>query len=75
MTNPAASSLLLTATERVHMGKRVSDALSEEAALLGARRIFLLVSSSLRGNTDEIARIEEALGDRVAGAAQRRSRR
>jgi alcohol dehydrogenase class IV len=66
MTTPAASSLLLTATERVHMGKRVSDALSEEAALLGARRIFLLVSSSLRGNTDEIARIEEALGDRVA---------
>jgi alcohol dehydrogenase class IV len=48
------------------MGQRVADALRSEADLLKAERVFLLVSSSLRNNTDEIARIEEALGDRVA---------
>jgi alcohol dehydrogenase class IV len=58
--------LQLTTTERVHMGRRVADVLREEVELLGARRVFLLVSTSLKDNTEEIDLICEALGDRVA---------
>ena len=66
MAIPTTSTLQLTTTERVYMGQRVADALRAEADLLKSERVFLLVSSSLRNNTDEIARIEETLGDRVA---------
>ena len=48
------------------MGRRTAEALVEEAELLGAQRIFLLVSSTLRKNTQEIAEIESALGARLA---------
>jgi alcohol dehydrogenase class IV len=58
--------LQLTATERVHIGRRVSEALVEEADRLQAKRIFLLVSQSLNTNTDEIRLIEKALAGRVA---------
>ena len=61
-----ASTLGLTATERVHMGRRVAEALGEEAELLNAQRIFLLVSTTLRNSTDEIAQIESVLGARLA---------
>jgi len=66
MATPGASTLLLTTTERVHMGRRTAEALREEAELLDARRIFLLVSSSLRNETQEISLIEEALKGRIA---------
>ncbi len=66
MFSSNSQTLGLTATERVHMGRRAADALAEEAATLNASRIFLLVSSSLRSQTDEIAQIEAALGDRIA---------
>ena len=49
------------------MGRPAAEALAEEADRLSAQRIFLLVSQSLRDNTDEIERIQRALGDRVAG--------
>jgi alcohol dehydrogenase class IV len=58
---------MLTATERVYLGRPVAEALLEEATLVDARRIFVLASSSLRNNTDEIAKIETALGSRLAG--------
>ncbi len=61
-----ASTLQIPTTQRVHMGKRAEDALLEETELLGARRVFLLVSHSLRTNTDEIQRIERVLGERLA---------
>ena len=48
------------------MGRAAADALAEEAESLDAERIFLLVSSTLRNNTDEIARIEATLGSRLA---------
>ena len=48
------------------MGRRTAEALVEEAELLGAQRIFLLVSTTLRKNTQEIAEIEFALGARLA---------
>jgi alcohol dehydrogenase class IV len=66
MFSSNAATLGLTATERVHMGRRAAEVLADEVDLLGARRVFLLVSTSLRNDTDEIAQIERALGDRVA---------
>ena len=48
------------------MGRRTAEALVEEAELLGAQRIFLLVSTTLRKNTQEIAEIESAFGARLA---------
>ncbi len=60
------ATLGLTATERVHIGRRVADALVEEVQVLGAKRVFLLVSTTLRNSTDEISEIEAALGDSVA---------
>ena len=65
MNGSVASTLLLTTTERVFMGLRAADALSEEVARLGATRVFLLVSSSLRHNTDEIEQIQAALDDKI----------
>ena len=61
-----ASTLGLTATERVHMGRRAAETLGEVAQLLGAQRVFLLVSTTLRNSTNEIAEIESALGARLA---------
>lgn len=54
----------LTATEKVYIGERAATAITSEAERLGAKRVFLLVSSSLNQQTDEIAQIREALGDR-----------
>jgi maleylacetate reductase len=66
LTDLTPSIFQLAATERVYMGRPTADALCEEADLLQSQRIFLLVSETLRNNTDEIARIERALGHRVA---------
>ena len=66
MFSSNAATLGLTATERVHMGRRAADALAEEVTLLGAQRVFLLVSTTLRTKTSEISEIEDALGDRIA---------
>ena len=60
------ATLGLTATERVHIGRRVADTLAGEVRTLGAKRVFLLVSTTLRNSTDEISEIEAALGDSIA---------
>lgn len=66
MFSPNPATLGLTATERVHMGRPAAEALADEVELLGAGRVFLLVSTTLRESTPEIRDIEAALGDRVA---------
>ena len=54
------------AVERVHMGVPAGKALLAEAERLGAKRVFLLAGGHLRHETDEITKIETALGDRFA---------
>ena len=56
--------MTLTSTQRVIFGKPAAEAIATEAERIGARRVFLLASSTLRNDTDEIAAIERALGDR-----------
>ena len=53
-------------TERVHMGQPAAEAVAQEVEQLGVERAFLLVSTTLRNETDEIEKIEAALGSRVA---------
>jgi len=61
-----ASQVILTATERVTVGQPAAQAIVEEASARQCQRVFLLVGSSLRRQTDEITRIEQALGSRHA---------
>ncbi|WP_447756123.1 iron-containing alcohol dehydrogenase [Sphingopyxis fribergensis] len=61
------SELRFTRTERVTMGVPAADAIADQAGTMGCRKIFLLVSTTLRERTDEIRKIETALGDRHAG--------
>ncbi len=60
------SQVVLTAMERVTLGQPAAEAVAEQAERLGARRVFILASMALNRNTDEIRRIEAALGDRHA---------
>ncbi len=52
----------LAATEQVILGTAAAPAIAGEAERLGARRVFVLASRSLAESTDEIARVEAALG-------------
>ena len=61
------SSVGLTTTERVILGRRVADALPEEVERLGASRVFVLCSRSLNRNTDEIEQVRRALGSKLVG--------
>jgi maleylacetate reductase len=52
--------------DSVVFGKPAAEAVAEEAQRLSATRVFLMVSSNLNRNTDEIARVKAALGNRCA---------
>ena len=58
--------MTLTSTQRVVFGKPAAEAIAAEAERIGAHRVFLLASGTLSEQTDEIATIERALGDRHA---------
>jgi maleylacetate reductase len=49
--------------DAVVFGKPAAEAVAEEARRLSATRVFLMVSSSLNRNTEEIARVKTALGN------------
>ena len=55
-----------TALERVLFGQPAAHAVASEADRRGAGRVCLVVSDHLRRHTDEIAKIETALGARHA---------
>ncbi len=51
----------------VTYGKSAAQAVAETVARLGAKRVFLMVSGTLKRETDEIAKVRGALGDTCAG--------
>lgn len=61
------SELRFTRTERVTMGQPTADALLDQAKAMDCHKVFLIASSTLREKTDEISKIENALGSRHAG--------
>jgi len=56
------------ATERVIYGKPAAPVLAAEATRLGAERVFMVVSRTLDRETDWVARMRAALGNRYAGS-------
>lgn len=60
------SQVMLTATEEVSLGEPAADAVARAAAGRGAKKVFILSSGHLRESTNEIKRIESALGTRHA---------
>jgi maleylacetate reductase len=66
MSEVHASEMGFTSTERVTMGRPAAEAVADQAERMDARRVFLLVGTTLREQTDEIAKIERALGERHA---------
>ena len=61
-----ASEVILTDTEKVTLGVPAAQAVGAEAERLGAKRVFILAGTTLATETDEISRIEDALGSRHA---------
>ncbi|MEM7255245.1 MAG: iron-containing alcohol dehydrogenase [Pseudomonadota bacterium] len=59
--------IVFTRMDRVIFGKSAADALTEEVERLGAARVFLLVSRTLRERTDEVQRLIDGLGPKFAG--------
>ena len=53
--------------ERVAFGKPATKALMGEVERLGSQRVFIMASRSLNHGTDEVRKIEAALGPRFAG--------
>lgn len=60
------SRMTFTETEVVTMGEPAKEAITRQAEVMGARRVFLLTSETMRRQTGEITAIEQALGDRHA---------
>ena len=56
-----------TRMENVIFGTPAAEAIAAESARRGAEKVFIVGSKSLYENTDEIAKAEEALGERHAG--------
>lgn len=58
---------LFPAMDRVIFGKPMAQAVADEAARLNKKRVFLIVSRTLNKETDAIAGLRDALGERYAG--------
>jgi maleylacetate reductase len=57
--------------EEVLFGIPAAQAVAEQAARLDAERVFLMVSGTLRRETDEIDKVRRALGNRCAAIFDR----
>lgn len=60
------SAVVLTRTETVSLGVPAAQSVANEADKLGSQRVFILAGGTLARDTDEISRIEQALGSRHA---------
>jgi maleylacetate reductase len=58
---------LFPSMERVIYGRPCAEVIREECERLASERVFLIVSRTLNGKTDEIEKVREALGQRHAG--------
>lgn len=63
--------IAFTALEQVIYGHPAAAEVAAVAARLGSERVFLMVSGTLRRETEEIDRITDALGKRQAGTFDR----
>ncbi len=54
--------------DSVTYGRPAAEVVAEEARLLGAEKVFLMVSNTLNNNTDEIEKVRSALGNLCSGS-------
>ena len=64
---PQAGRVVFGNMEAVTFGRSAAEALAEEARRCEAERVFLMTSGTLNRETDEIAKVRRALGNRYAG--------
>ena len=64
---PQSGRVAFGAMDAVVFGKPAAEAVAAEATRLGATRVLLMVSGTLARQTDEIAKIKAALGNKCAG--------
>ena len=57
--------------EEVVFGSPAAEVVTEQARRLGAERVFLMASGTLNRTTDEVAKVQRALGNRFAGLFDR----
>ncbi len=62
-----SGTMVFTAMKRVIFGQPAAGAVVAEAERLGAKRVFVLAGRTLNTQTDEVAKVARALGDRFAG--------
>ena len=63
------TSFLYTSRDaRLHSGENALEKLADEVSQIGARRAFVICPRSVERKTKLLARIEQILGDRYAGA-------
>jgi maleylacetate reductase len=62
-----SGSFQYTEMEEVVFGRPAEQAIADQAEKRGAQRVFLIASGTLNRETDEIARVVSALGERYAG--------
>ncbi len=62
----AGKTMGFTSTERVVIGRPAAEAIAEQAALVGAERVFILAGTTLANTTDAVRNVERALGARHA---------
>ena len=63
--------VVLSRMDEVIFGQPAAEAVAEQSRRLGAERVFLMVSGTLNRETDAIARIRAALGNRCVGLFDR----
>ena len=63
----AGGKIVFGKMEEVVFGKPAAESITEQTRRLGAERIFLMVSGTLNRETDVIAKIQAALGNRCVG--------
>ena len=68
---PKPGRIAFGAMEAVVFGRPAGEALFEEISRLGAERVFIMASGTLSRATDEIAKVQQALGPRFAGIFDR----
>jgi len=61
------STIELSPLQRVYSGRPAAQALAEETERLGAQRVFIVSSNTLANKTEEIARLQHALGKKFVG--------
>ena len=62
-----AGQVVFSRMQRVMWGRPAADVVAEEAARLGAERVFLIVSRTLNRGSDVVSEVRTGLGSRAAG--------